>query len=111
MALVFEGAANGVDGCVVGLCAGMDEVVVFPACFTNDARVASVCAFGHVDGNLAVQAAEDGCAAGIVKAGEVAVREHDGGYFYGVAGDELDYVGGKAGFEEDAVDEVVGGNG
>lgn len=33
--------------------------------------------------------------------------EHDGGYFDCVAGDELDDVGGKAGFEEDTVDDVV----
>ncbi len=111
MALVFEGAANGVDSCVVRVRAGVDEVVVFPACFTDDAGIASICAFGHVGGNLAVQAAEDGCAAGVVKAGEVAVGEHDGGYFYGIAGNELDDVGREAGFEEDAMDEVVGGDG
>lgn len=37
--------------------------------------------------------------------------EDDGGYFYGVAGDELDDVGGEAGFKEDTVDEVVGSDG
>ena len=111
MALVFEGAADGVDGCVVGVGAGVDEVVVFAAGFTDDARVASIGAFGDVGGDFAVEAAEDGGAAGVVEAGEVAVGEHDGGYFDGVAGDELDDAGGKAGFEEDAVDEVVGGDG
>ena len=46
-----------------------------------------------------------------MEAGEVAVGEHDGGYFDGIAGDKLDDAGGQAGFEEDAVDEVVGGDG
>ena len=111
LALVFESAADGVDGCVVDVGAGVDEVVIFPACFADDARVASICAFGYVGGNFAVQAAKDGCAAGVVEAGEVAVGEHDGGYFNGIARDELDDVGGEAGFEEDAVDEVVGSDG
>ena len=54
LALVFEGAADGVDGCVVGVGAGVDEVVVLPAGFTDNARVASIGAFGDVGGDFAV---------------------------------------------------------
>lgn len=110
LALVFEGAANGVDDGIVDVCGRMDEVVVFATRFANDARVASIFAFCDAGGDFAVEAAEDGGAAGVVEGGEVAMREDDVRDADGVTGDELDDIGGETGFHEDFVDEVVGGN-
>ena len=111
LTLVFEGAADGVDGCVVGIGARVDEVVILAPRFAHDAWVSSIFAVCDVGSYFAVQAAENGRAARVVQAGEVAVAEDGGCDFDGVAGDELDHVGGETGFEEDAVDDVVGGDG
>lgn len=54
LALVFEGAADGVDGCVVWVGARVDEVVVFPACFADNAWIASIFAVGYVGGYFTV---------------------------------------------------------
>ena len=111
LALVFEGAANGVDDGVVRVRARVDEVEVLAAGFAHDARVASVRAVGDVVGDGAVEAAEDGGAAGVVQTGEVAVGERDRSDLLSISGDELDDVGGETGFEEDLVDDGVGGDG
>ena len=111
LALVFEGAAHGVDDGVFDVRAAVDEVVVFAAGFADDARVAFV--FGGFDavGDLRVQRAEDGGAAGVVQRGELRVVEDDVGDLFGVAGQELNDVCGQAGFEEDGVEDVVRGDG
>lgn len=111
LALVFEGAADGVDDGVVRVRARVEEVEVLAAGFAYDARVASVRAVGDVVGDGAVEAAEDGGAAGVVQTGEVAVSERDGSDLLSISGDELDDVGGQTGFEKDLVDDGVGGDG
>ena len=80
---------------------------VFAAGFADDPRVAFVLSFCDAGGDFAVQAAEDGGAAGVVKGGEVAVGEDDVGDLDGITGEELNDVGGETGFHEDLVDEVV----
>lgn len=111
LALVFEGAADGVDDGVVRIGARVDEVEVLAAGFAHDAWVASVRAVGDVVGDGAVEAAKHGGAAGVMQTGEVAVGEHDGSDLLSISGDELDDVGGQTGFEKDLVDDGVGGDG
>ena len=111
LTLVFEGAADGVDDGVVRVRARVDEVEVLAAGLAHDARVASVRAVGDFVGDGAVEAAEDGGAAGVVQTGEVAMGERDGSDLLSISGDELDDVGGETGFEENLVDDGVGGDG
>ena len=111
LTLVFEGAADGVDNGIMRVSARMDEMEVLAAGFAYDARVASVRAIGDVFGDGAVEAAKDGGAAGVVQTGEVAVGERDGSDLLGISGDELDDIGGEAGFEKDLVDDGVGSDG
>ena len=111
LALVFKGAADGVDDGVVDICALVDEVEVFAAGFADDAWVAFVLSFCDAGSDFAVQAAEDDGAAGIVEGSKIAMGEDDVGDLDGVAWEELNDIGGKAGFHEDLVDEVVGGDG
>lgn len=109
--MVFEGAADGVDDGVFHVGAAVDEVEVFAARFADDARVAFVRGVLDAGGDLRVQRAEDGGAAGVVERGELWVGEDDVGDLFGVAGDELDDVGWETGFDEDVVEDVVGGDG
>ena len=108
LTLVFEGAADGVYRCVVWIRAPVDEVVILSPRLAHYSGVSSILAFGYVGGYFPVQAAEYARAACVVQAGEVVVVEDDGGHFCCVPREELDHVGWKAGFEEDAVDDVVG---
>ena len=110
MAGVFKGAADGLDDGVVGVRGGVDEVGVLAACFADYARVPAVGARGDVIGYCGIKGAEDGGAACIVQGGEVWVGEHAAGYFFGVSWEELDHGGGEPGFEEDTVDDGVGGD-
>ena len=107
LALVFKRAADGVNCCVVDVSTAVDEMVVLSASFADDAGVALVFSFGDAGGDFAVEATEDGCAAGIVETGKFGVSEHDAGDFFGVTGDELDDVCRETSFEEDGVDEVI----
>ena len=93
------------------VCAFMDKVEVFPSSFPDNAGITSVFPICNASGNFTVQAAEDGCAAGVVERGEVAVGEDDVGDLDGVPGEELDDVWGKTGFYQDFIDKVVGGDG
>ena len=104
LALVLESAADGLEDGVLEVSALVDEVEVFAAGFADDAGVGFVGARGYALGDLAVEGAEDGGAAGVVEAGKLGVGEDDVGDGLGVAGDELDDIRRKAGFEEDAVD-------
>ena len=108
LALIFKGAADGVDDGVVDVGAGVDEVVVFAACFADDARVASVFALCDACCDFAIEAAEDGGAAGVVERCELAVCEDGISDLDGVARDELDDIRGKAGFRKDLVDKIIG---
>ncbi len=111
LALVLEGAADGVDDGVFDVGAAVDEVEVLAAGFADDARVALVGGVLDAGGDLGEERAEDGGAAGVVQGGELGVGEDDVGDLFGVAGDELDDVGGETGFDEDGVEDVVGGDG
>ena len=110
LALVLECTADGVDHCVVRIGAVVDQVEILATGFANDTWVASILALGNVHGYFAIEAAEDGGATSVMKAGEVAVGEGNRCYFDCVAGYKLDHVWRKTGFEKDAVDDIVGCN-
>lgn len=78
---------------------------------TDDSGVASKAALNNALGNLPIQMAENGCGARIVEGGELLMCKDGLGDLFGVPGDELDDVGGKAGLEEDLLNEVVAVNG
>ena len=111
LALIFEGAADGVDGGVVDVGALMHEVEILASCFAHDARVRFIGSLRNVGPNLAVQALENGGTARVMQARELRVRQRyvcDG---FGVAWYELNDVWWEPGLEEDLVDEVVGCDG
>lgn len=110
LALVFKGTADGVDDCVMDVCAVVDEVEILAAGFANNAWVAFVSSLCNACGNLTVETAEDGGAAGVVQTGELAVGQDSVGDFHSVTRDELNYVGGKTSFHEDLVHKVIGGD-
>lgn len=111
LALVLEGAADGVDDGVLDLCAWVEEVEVLASGLAHDTGVALVSALGHTVCDLAVQAAEDSSRAGEVERCELAVCEHDLCDLYCITGHELDDIWWKTCFQEDLVEEVVGGDG
>lgn len=111
LALVFEGAADGLDGGVGDVGAGVDEMEVLAAGLADDARVALILALGDAIGDLAVQRAEDGGTAGVVQSRELAVRQHGLGDFHGITRHPLDDVRGETSLNEDLVYQPVGCNG
>lgn len=111
LALVLERAADGLDGGIVHVGAGVDQMEVLAARLAYNARVAAVAALGGALTDGAVQLAEDGGAARVVQGGELLVGQHGLGDLLGRAGDELDHVLGQAGLDQDLVQQPVGGNG
>ena len=111
LALEFKGAADGLHDGVAHVGRLVHQVEVLAACLADHAWVSAVFTLGDTLGDLAVQAAEDGGAAGEVQGREVAVVQHGVGDFLGITGNELDDIAGETGFDEDLVHEVVGGNG
>ncbi len=73
LALVFKGTADGVDDCVVDVCAVVDEMEILAAGFANNSWIAFVSSLCDACGNLTIETAEDGGAAGVVESGEFVV--------------------------------------
>lgn len=108
LALVLEGAADGVvdGGRDVG--AAVEQVEVLAAGLADDAGELAVGLLADALADAGVDGAEDVGRADEVEAGEVLVREHDVGDLVGVAGDELDDVRRQARLEQDLVDDGAG---
>lgn len=108
LALVLEGAADGVVDDAGDVGGVVHEVEVLAAGFTDDARELAVGLLANALADLGVDGAEDVGGADEVEAGEVVVGERDVGDLLGVAGDELHDVLGEAGLEQDLVEEGAG---
>lgn len=80
---------------------------ILPSSLTDNSGIASKAALDDALCNLSIQVAEDGGGARVVEGGELLVCKDGLCDLFGVAGDELDDIRGKAGFEEDLLDEVV----
>lgn len=106
LTLEFKGGTDGLVDDDVGVGGGMNEMEVLTTGLTDDTGVATV----GVDAlaNLPPELTEDVGGAGEVKGGKVTVGEDLTGNLLGITGNELDDAGGKTGFLEDLVDEVVG---
>ena len=108
LALVLEGAADGVVDDAGDVGGVVHEVEVLAAGFTDDARELAVGLLANALADLCVDGAEDVGGADEVEAREVVVGERDVGDLLGVAGDELHDVLGEAGLEQDLVEEGAG---
>lgn len=108
LALVLEGAADGVVDGAGDVGGVVHEVEVLAAGFADDARELAVRLLADALADLCVDGAEDVGGADEVKASEVVVGESDVGDLLGVAGHELHDVLGEAGLEEDLVEERAG---
>ena len=108
MALVFEGAADGVDDGVVHVGTAVDEVVVFTACLADYAGIALVPAFSDAGTDFAVEATENGGAAGVMETGKLTVAKHDTCNFFGIARHKLDDVRRQTSFHKDGVYYPIG---
>ncbi|KAL2288242.1 hypothetical protein FJTKL_04315 [Diaporthe vaccinii] len=111
LALELECTAHCLDGSVVNVRRGVDDVEVLAASLAHNARVAHVASLGNALANLAVQLAEHGSAARVVESGELLVAQHDLGDLLRLTWDELDHVLGQACLDEDLVEEPVGSDG
>lgn len=111
LALVFEGAADSLNGCIGDVGVFVDEMEVLAACFAYDAWVALVFALGDATGNLAIERAEYCCTAGVVEGGKLAVGEDRLGDLFCISRNPLDDVWWETGFDEDLVEQPVRGDG
>lgn len=110
LALVLKGTTDSLLGGVVDVGRGVNQMEVLSSSLSDHAGVASVSTVGDALADGAVELAEDGGAAGVVKGSKLLVLEDDLGDLNGVTRNELDNVLGEAGLKEDLVDEPVGSN-
>lgn len=111
LVLEFESIMDGLDSGVFDVGGGVDQVEVFFISFVDDMGVRVVVIFSNILVNGVVEFVEDSSVVGVVQISEFVVREGDFGYFDWVIGDELDDIFGQVSFEQDLVDELVGGDG
>src|SRR5436305_15215778 len=88
----------------------MDQMEVLASCLCHNARVAFVLALCYATRDLPVQFPEDRGASGVMGTGKLPMREDHLGNFLSIAGDELNDPARHSSFEEDLVNQVIGGH-
>ena len=85
-------------------------MVVLAAGFTHDPGITPIPPFCNPAGYAAVETAEDCRTSCVMETREITVRKDDASHLLGVAGDELNHIGGQTSFPKDFVDDVIGRN-